>query len=255
MASRRKINETFSQLDPTMVIDLYHALMEQAPRRHERNKKYFVGHTGITSSGESSNRFEEHLAVALTNRTLDFPDGRPVRLVDYQVPLKARQGDAGLGKVDIFGVDTDGRHVIVELKIAGESGRSDTPLRAVLEGLTYSAVLLANREAIDEELDGIDECICTSADSGTVRAQRILVAGPTDYWRQWDDFEGWLESANQVLGPIADGVGASIEFVDLGAIGVDLGLSGVPPRLIASGLSVDDPIPVSVLDSWGPQHG
>ena len=255
MATRRKVNKTFRQLDPTVVVELYHALTEKAPRRHDRNKKYFVGHTGIPSSGDSTNRDEEHLAIALTNRTLEFSDGWPVELVDYQVPLKARSGDAGLGKVDIFGVDLSGRHVIVELKIAGASGRSDTPLRAVLEGLTYSAVLLANQDAIDEELAEMDVRLRTNADSATSHAHRILVAAPTDYWRQWDAFEGWLEAASKVLGAIAQGVGASIELVDLGAIGVELGLSGRPPRLKASGLSVDDPIPVSVLSSWGPELG
>ena len=41
--------------------------MRVAPRRHDRGKRYLQGRTGTTSSGASSNRREEHLAVALCN--------------------------------------------------------------------------------------------------------------------------------------------------------------------------------------------
>ena len=37
-----------------------------------------------------------------------------MRIVDYQVPLNARQGD-GLGKVDLLGVDAAGRICVIEL--------------------------------------------------------------------------------------------------------------------------------------------
>ena len=45
----------------------YEDLVRAAPRRHERGKRYLAGRTGVTSSGPSSNRREEHLAVALYN--------------------------------------------------------------------------------------------------------------------------------------------------------------------------------------------
>ena len=117
--------------DVGMLARCYEHLVRVAPRRHARGKRYVHGRTGTTSSGASSNRREEHLAVALCNASrrgvaFALPDRRPFAIIDYQMPLKARQGDLGVGKVDLFAV-VDGRlPCVIELKVAGESARGDT---------------------------------------------------------------------------------------------------------------------------------
>ena len=67
------------------------------------------------------------------------------------MPLKARQGDRGVGKVDLFAV-VDGRLPCVgELKVAGETNYGE-PLWALLEGLTYCAIVEANARDIASEV-------------------------------------------------------------------------------------------------------
>ncbi|MFT5153547.1 MAG: hypothetical protein ACI841_003548 [Planctomycetota bacterium] len=71
-----------------------------------------------------------------------MPDGRPLELIHYQTPLKARQDDAGLGKVDLFGLLDARLPCLVELKVRG----GDTPLRA----LDLEIHLVALRDATFE---------------------------------------------------------------------------------------------------------
>jgi hypothetical protein len=63
---------------------------EAAPYRG-LHRPYFVGHTGRTTSGASTNRREEHLAIALwrayRESGLVLPDGTTLFPVDYQLPL------------------------------------------------------------------------------------------------------------------------------------------------------------------------
>ena len=112
--------------DVGMLARCYEHLVRVAPRRHARGKRYVHGRTGTTSSGASSNRREEHLAVALCNASRSgvafaLPDRRPFAIIDYQMPLKARQGDLGVGKVDLFAV-VDGRlPCVIELKVVNIS--------------------------------------------------------------------------------------------------------------------------------------
>jgi hypothetical protein len=87
----------------------YSVELANAPRRHSRRKKYLSnGHTGHPSSGSSSNRSEEHLAIALWNSFrstgIPLPNGDEMVFVDYQVPLRASRLDSGIGKMDLFGV-------------------------------------------------------------------------------------------------------------------------------------------------------
>ena len=151
------LSTTTSTLHARDLVEGYFALLEAAPRRHDIGKVYFTGRTGVTSSGQYSNRREEHLAIALRNAyhgstSLLLPDGRPLKLLDYQVPLKARRGDTGIGKIDLFGVIAGTISCLIELKVpARGGGRSDTPLRAFLEAFTYCAVFESNIDDLAAE--------------------------------------------------------------------------------------------------------
>ena len=122
------------QMKMKEIIESYRQLRDkEAPRR---KNAYFVDtHNGITSSGSSSNRNEEHLAISLFNASREkkifkLPDGRVLEFIDYQTPLKSKQNDKGIGKVDLFGLIDNKQPTVIELKIQSESGGlADTPLR------------------------------------------------------------------------------------------------------------------------------
>jgi hypothetical protein len=161
----------------------YENLIQAAPARHERGKLYLTGRTGTTSSGRDSNRREEHLAVALYNASragkhFALPDGRALQIVDYQTPLKARQDDKGVGKVDLFAFLGGNLSCVIELKVMGSRNNlGDTPLRALLEGLTYCAIVEANARQIAIEAQREFQVRLTSA------RPVLAVIAPDDYWR------------------------------------------------------------------------
>jgi len=160
----------------------YKQLMKNAPRRHERGKKYFVGHEIFLGGNKKTNRKEEHLAGALFNECQNgkcffLPDKRKLKFIDYQFPLKARENNKGVGKIDLFGVIDDETPCVIELKVGQDSGNmSDTPLRALLEGLAYCALVEANKKEIWEEAQekfGFE-----------FKGPRphLMILAPVDYW-------------------------------------------------------------------------
>jgi hypothetical protein len=151
----RDFPSTASSLDADALLVMYKTLRDTAPHRHARDKKYFVGHTGVPSTKGASNRIEEHLAMALCNDMAGLPlcEADELDLLDYQVPLKARQADKGIGKVDLLGVTASGRIAVVELKMTSSSSKGDNPLRALLESLAYCAIVEANASDISSEIE------------------------------------------------------------------------------------------------------
>lgn len=176
--------------------DQLHCLFEQqkqtAPRRESRS--YFVGHTGRTTSGNETNRREEHLAIALWSAYrrsgLPLPDGTILFPLDYQLPLKASRDKAnlGVGKVDLFCVDAGGEPWVAELKVpSAETSRADSPLKALLEALAYCAILDPNMEKLSHE------SIEVMGEMGdllhAVRPIRpnLLILAPSEYWDALDN--------------------------------------------------------------------
>ena len=126
----RGLDEAIASVEPDALCAEYAALRESAPRHSLVGKQYFIGHSGVASAAGRSNRLEEHCAIALVNlgRRWPRPDGGWFRLLDYQVPLKAAQTDARIGKIDLLGVTDRRRLIIVELKVEVRgSGRSEAP--------------------------------------------------------------------------------------------------------------------------------
>ena len=212
----------------------YEDLVRVAPRRHDRGKRYLHGRTGITSSGSSSNRGEEHLAVALYNASrgseaCSLPDQSQLEIIDYQMPLKARRDDRGIGKVDLFAI-VDGRlPCVVELKVARESARGDTPLRALLEGLAYCAIIEANAADIASEV----------ADQHPLAPSRptLIVMAPDDYWTGYLDHPRagrWFSAVRALAAGLRDTLGLEIYLLALLDASFEMGLGGQPARLIGS---------------------
>ena len=228
----------FAQVAATLAEDverlahLYEQLRRAAPRRHACDKCYLHGRrNGITSSGAASNRREEHLAVALRNASRDgavfmLPDGRPLAIIDYQMPLKARQSDRGVGKVDLFAL-VDGRlPCVIELKVAGKS-RRDTPLRALLEALAYCAIVDANADDIASEVAGQP---ALSASRPT-----LVVMAPEDYWAGYLDHGTagrWLPAIRDLISGLRETLGLETCLVALLDARFEMGLGGRKPRLV-----------------------
>jgi hypothetical protein len=207
-----------------------------APRRHDRGKRYLVdGHDGVPSSSSHSNRGEEHLALALFNRygpshiPMEVAKGAALRILDYQVPLKARQGDVGLGKVDLLAIENPNRLAVVELKYAGK-GTADNPVKAAIQGLAYAANMEANRAEICEEIRRKHHITVVEA------PLLVIVMADAPYWKSWDLARSSGHAArtfSNFLGGIARQTGAGFRVVDLGNPRFEFGLDGQAPRMRA----------------------
>lgn len=86
-------------------------------------------HDGIIAA--ETNRIEEIIAKEMYNHTYDYIG----HITDYQVPLKEKQSDAGVGKVDLISEDAENIYLL-ELKKA--DNENDSLLRSALEAYTYS---------------------------------------------------------------------------------------------------------------------
>ena len=223
-----------ADLNPRDLADLYIDLRDSAPHRHQRDKRYLEGRTGITSSGKYSNRREEHLAIALYNsftkdNPLKLPDGGTLSILDYQTPLKARQSDKGIGKVDLFGAIDENMPCIIELKVPTSEGRcSDTPLRAFLEALAYCAIVESNLTDIATEVRDKYDIRLTDG-----RPALCLMA-PEDYWlaylkhKKTGDWWPQLDALANELTALLD---LETHFIALKDADFEMGLDGNPPRL------------------------
>jgi hypothetical protein len=179
---------------------------------------------GVTSSGLTSNRKEEHLAVALFNRReLVRTDGRWLTLIDYQFPLKSVRADRGVGKIDLLGLCDDGTLAVIELKLAHNA--EDRRI-ALVEGLIHAAVLQANIEVVANEVSAQRQ-----RPIGPTRPKIMIVAAP----EYWDDAAAIpprpdLES---LVDKLATATSIDIELFCLcDAKLVEFGLAGRPPRLL-----------------------
>lgn len=207
-----------------------------APRRHQCDKFYFVEHSGRPSGREGSNRREEHLAIAIFNRfrgdeRLEITSGRTLRVLDYQLPLKARQADKGVGKVDLFAVDDDAWPVVIELKVESPRPRScnDTPLRAILEALAYASIVEANIGDIAHELRKR-----RAVDIKMVRPD-IVVLGTSAYWTQLESMSvmaGWRSIAERLFGEVADALQLNIDLLALNHGPFTMGSKIAEPLLV-----------------------
>lgn len=222
-------------LDITEICEGYAALRSAAPQRSKRGKRYFIAsHNGIPSSGESSNRREEHLAIAMYNASrsgirFELPDSRILEIMDYQTPLKAKQSDRGIGKVDLFGVLDKTLPTVIELKIEGQNGSySDTPLRALLEGLAYCAIVEANMSAITEE------AVSTLGLSLLATRPILIVMAPEEYWRRYlkhPSTGSWLPELLRVIEVLKGQLELEVHMVALKGAELEMGLGGKHPVL------------------------
>ena len=201
----------------------YQELGAQTPARDD---DYIRKRDGVTKSGSLGNR-EDNLQKALFNscssgHDIPVPGGGTCRLVDYQVPTRLDMTIRRTRAADLVGVMLPMRSIsIIELKVSGQepSKLGDTPLRALIEGLCYSAILSAH---VDKVCRGILEVHRLE-----VRPLiELAVLAPTDYWTKWAmsrSAGAWAEPFVELVTQLNDDVGLSIRLLAVrnGAVVVD----------------------------------
>jgi hypothetical protein len=243
-----------SQLSAEKLAAQYLELRAIAPCRHREGKRYFQVRPGITSSDQHSNRREEHLAVALRNtfsgnNPMLLDNGQILSILDYQTPLKERQDDKGVGKVDLFGIIDETLPCVIELKVpATHDSVSDTPLRAFLEALACCAVIEANSSDISAEATTLFDMRLAHG-----RPALCLLA-PDSYWLAWLEHPGagaWWSQLEKLALDIEAILGLESHFVALQDAGFEMGLGGKPPRLTGACRPVRASSLVAEMDSGG----
>lgn len=101
-------------------------------------------------------------------------------LVGRQVPLMAKKASEDWGSIDLLGLDSGGRPVVIELKKASSP---ETPLRALLEAAAYAVSVEANWTILSDE---IHRTWPSSHPAASPRPVGIVVAAPDRHWRDWD---------------------------------------------------------------------
>jgi hypothetical protein len=178
-----------------------------------------------------SNRKEEHLAIALFNlgRRWPQPGGGWSGLLDYQVPLKSRQADARIGKIDLLGFTDQGRLVIIELKVDGPGrGRSDSPIAALMEGLRYAAIVQAELTAISSEAE---RCFGTKI---AMTPPIVQLLAPRAWWCVWLNLKPageWAPALHALATEVQTRTGVTIECMACDGGDVTYGVDGRTPQL------------------------
>ena len=232
--------ESISCIDRDVLCREYEELRQCAPRRHPP-KRYFVdGHDGTLSTAGKSNRLEEHLAIVLWRVRGWWPsaDGGRFRLLDYQFPLKARQGDTGIGKVDLLGVTERGRLMVIELKVEPkkEKSRREIPVAALMQGLRYSAIVGSNMTVIVKEAQ--ERFGMKIVEEPPV--VQILAEG--GWWRRWLELEGstrkaagaWESEFSRLIRDVKKRLGVSVEcaaLADFDHTDIFYGSNGREPQI------------------------
>lgn len=181
----RRLDVSIASVDVDVLTDEYTSLREEtAPCR---STSYFSrkrnGTTKERPAGTRGIKWEPRYAMALWSlkRRQPRPGGGWQCFRDYQVPLKAKQSDRDIGKIDLLGITDRGRFIVVELK-SPRDGRGDSPAYALMEGLRYAAIVEANLHTLAREARTRFGC---EADAETPPIVQVL--GPISWWRDWLD--------------------------------------------------------------------
>jgi hypothetical protein len=253
--------ESAARLTGESLAEMYQQEVANAPKRYEADKKFLVGQKGNAPRGGKSGKPHEQLSVALVNQFrsrgegLDLPQAPAGDTLDsfaYQVPLKVRQTDSDkrIGKVDVIGAIPEDRLALVVLKYvaptATRGSTGDTPLRALLEGMAYTAIVQANRKEILGEIDAAYGR--KLSDEPPV----LILLGNNRYWelcrkREAQKGAGWINQMERLAQEIE-------ENLDIGVRYLSIKLQDDP------GWEIEDDKPTLVgtpiLDrAWGPGAG
>ncbi|MFN3208933.1 MAG: PGN_0703 family putative restriction endonuclease [Roseovarius sp.] len=225
---KSSLAQDISNMDVASYCQAYRGLKVKAPKRTS-DQPYLAGRTGFPSTEATTNRREEHFAIAMVNaqQCWTLPDGTALELLDYQVPLKSRRADREIGKIDIFGLTEHGRPVVVELKVIGHSGGpSDPPPVAFLEGLRYAAIVEANLERF------ADEVRRSFGREMVLERPDIVILGEADWWSRWlGADEGAKSALEKKARDVSQLLDLGIVFASVPNTTLRYGQRTFPPRL------------------------
>jgi hypothetical protein len=210
------------ELTGEKLLELYEQQKEAGPRRHEAEKKYFGSHEGTLPSKPKTDK-DEHLPIALYNwckdqGALELPDGAPLDLIDYHVNLQAGKEDKAVGNIALLGVTEEDRLAVVVMKFvppqATRGTTGDTPLRGLIEGLAYSAILSANIEAV------VEDAKSELGRKVSSEPPLVLIIGNLRYWelcRKRDAQSGaaWIAEMERLAREIGASVGVEIRYMGI----------------------------------------
>lgn len=152
---------------------------DQSPRRD----RFLSENRKTVKVSADSTRHEERLAKALyLLGELTLQNGTKLRLLDYQFPLKQKQNDKGVGKIDLVGIIKK-QLALVELKT---KDNTENPRRALLEILFYGAIVKENFAKIKNEIDAkIREEFEKTEQVELSGGVQYIVLAPPEYWDRW----------------------------------------------------------------------
>lgn len=169
-------------------------------------------------------------ASVVAKAEFELSDGRSLSIIDYQTPLKARQTDKGVGKIDLFGVIDKTIPTVMELKIHGQDGsKADTPLRALLEGLAYCAIIEANLSDIKEEVRSQHHFELTQP------RPDLIVLAPKPYWDYYlnkPSAGDWLPVFENLIDQLHEMLDLQVQLISLINADFEMGSKDIKPRLI-----------------------
>jgi hypothetical protein len=148
------------------------------------------------------------------------PAGDTFDTLAYQVPLKVRQTDPDkrIGRVDLIGAIPEDRLAIVVLKYvppsATRGSTGDTPLRALLEGLAYTAIVQANRREILGEID------VAYGRKLSDEPPTLILLGNTRYWelcrkREAQKGAAWINQMERLAQETDQNLGIAVRYYGL----------------------------------------
>lgn len=224
-----QFHQAAAEIGAERLAEAFAAERESAPRLEESGRRYFVNRSGKPAAERRKNKDEEHLGAALVrycreaDRGLPLPDdGGHLLPLDYQIRVKAGPADdpatKGIGRIDLLAVSPDERLVVVKLRYVEPKATrcrvGDTPLRLLLEGLGYTAIATANREAIAREI--AERFGRTLADE----TPRLAVVATPRYWelcrkRATQKGAAWIRELERLAQDAGEAVSVPVEFLSL----------------------------------------
>ena len=178
--------------------------------------------------------------MALWNLKGDWPclgRGRSC-LLDYQFPLKSRNPDKGIGKIDLLGVTDQGRLMVIELKVKPPNRNSrDAPVSALMQGLRYAAIVEANLNVIAKEaMELFDVKIIEDMPI-------VQILAPKAWWYGWLKLKEstrnkagcWEQEFIKLASDVEKQLGAEVQCValdDVDCTSIDYGPDGRKPQLV-----------------------
>jgi len=222
-----EFHQAAAQLTPERLAEVFSAERSAAPSVHGAGRTYFVDRSGKPATERRKNRDEEHLGAALVRYAgdtgLELPDaaGR-LRLLDYQVRAKIGPIDEpetkGIARFDLLGIGPGDRLAVIQMRYLEPSATrchiGDTPLRVLLEGLTYSAIADANRSALAQEV--LERFGHTVASEPPL----LFVLASTRYWelcrkRSTQKGAAWIRELERIAAAAPAAIGVPVQYLAL----------------------------------------